>query len=123
MTERYGEVSDEDGFSILEMIVAMTILSLILGIAAQTIVLASRSISAARERVEDARRLREILADYDAGGYRGGDAHSTDASGWVFKTSSIEVSRTKMTAVVVEQAGKRSGSFLTFVPDTRPQSQ
>ena len=123
MTERSAEVGDEDGFSILEMIVAMTILSLILGIAAQTMVLASRSISAARERVEDARRLREIMADYDAGGYQGGDAHSTDASGWVFKTSSIEISRTKMTAVVVEQAGKRGGSFLTFVPDTRPQSQ
>ncbi|RVD12254.1 type II secretion system protein, partial [Mesorhizobium sp. M4B.F.Ca.ET.017.02.2.1] len=56
--------NSEDGFSILEMIVAMTILALVLGIASQTIVLAGRSIVKAREEMEAARKVRAIMAQY-----------------------------------------------------------
>ncbi|MGX5805659.1 PulJ/GspJ family protein [Bradyrhizobium sp. Arg314] len=126
MTGAHSDTAGQEGFSILEMIVAMTILALVLGIASQAIVLAGRSISAAREQVEDARRLREMMADYEAGGQHSGGADNITSSGWTLKTSKIDVSRTKMTALIVEQggaAGKRKGAFLTFLPETRPDGQ
>jgi len=125
MTGAHSTATAQDGFSILEMIVAMTILALILGIASQTIVLASRSISAARQQVEDARRLREMMADYQAG-MPGVDPAAEDASSpWVLKTAPIDVSRSKMTAVIIERrAGpSKHDSFLTFVPDTSPSTR
>ena len=59
MTGSSSQTSSEEGFSILEMIVAMTILALVLGIASQSIVLASRSIAAAKQK---ARQLCELPA-------------------------------------------------------------
>lgn len=126
MTGTHSGTAGQDGFSILEMIVAMTILALVLGIASQAIVLASRSIAVAREQVEDARRLREMMANYEAGGQHPVGTDNITSSGWILKTREVDVSRTKMTAVVVEQsgaAGKRNGSFLTFLPETQPDSQ
>lgn len=118
----------EDGFSILEMIVAMTILALVLGIASQSIVMASRSIAAAKAQVEAVRAVRTTLADYDA---------STEPSavrlegltqaGWSLKAHEIEFSRAKITAIVIEKTGAagaaRGGPFLTFVPEQSSSSQ
>lgn len=121
MISRTEPASGEDGFSILEMIVAMTILALVLGIASQSIVMASRSIAAAKAQVEAIRAVRTMLADYDA---------STEPSavrperltqpGWSLKARKIEVSRAKIAAIVIERTGAagtaRGGPFLTFVP-------
>ncbi|WP_095198074.1 PulJ/GspJ family protein [Mesorhizobium carmichaelinearum] len=108
--------SSEDGFSILEMIVAMTILALVLGIASQSIVLASRSIAAAKRQVEAARTVRMMLADYQA------RAQTTAQPGWTLKTRTIDVSKARVTAVLIEKPGGAfpSGPFLTFVPAQGP---
>ncbi|MER8583597.1 type II secretion system GspH family protein [Mesorhizobium sp. M1423] len=117
--------SGEDGFSILEMIVAMTILALVLGIASQSIVMASRSIAVAKAQVEAARAVRAMLANYQA---RGGSA-DTDMTqpGWSLKTHTIDVSTAKLTAIVIERtdaAGTGRGQpFLTFVPGRDTNSQ
>ncbi|MCP9229988.1 type II secretion system GspH family protein [Mesorhizobium sp. LMG 17147] len=114
--------SGEDGFSILEMIVAMTILALVLGIASQSIVTASRSIAVAKEQVEAARAIRAMLANYQA---RGGsaDMDMTQPS-WSLKTHTIEVSKAKLTAIVIEGSGGGGGApFLTFVPGQDTNSQ
>ncbi|ESW89439.1 type II secretion system GspH family protein [Mesorhizobium sp. C416B] len=103
------EPSSEDGFSILEMIVAMTILALVLGIASQSIVLASRSIAIAKAQIEAARAARIMLSEYEAG---------TDSrrSGWQLQTRPIVVSKTKMVAVVIGRSNGAGQPFLTFVP-------
>ncbi|TGP85421.1 MULTISPECIES: prepilin-type N-terminal cleavage/methylation domain-containing protein [unclassified Mesorhizobium] len=111
------ENSDDDGFSILEMIVAMTILALVLGIASQTIVLASRSIVIAREQMEAARKVRAIMAQYDAGAESGGTA-GLDAiaqSGWTVKIQPMGDGKAKLDAIVIEKSGA-AGTFLTFMP-------
>ncbi|UVK46534.1 prepilin-type N-terminal cleavage/methylation domain-containing protein [Mesorhizobium sp. AR07] len=112
MTGPSSQPSPEDGFSILEMIVAMTILALVLGIASQSIVLASRSITAAKRQVEAARTVRAMLTDYEA------QVQSTTQSGWTLKTRTIGVAKAKVTAVIIEKAGGAfpGGPFLTFVP-------
>lgn len=116
MTGQSSQPSPEDGFSILEMIVAMTILALVLGIASQSIVLASRSIAAARRQVEAARTVRVMLADYEA------RARTTAQSDWTLKTRTIEVAKAKVTAVIIEKTGGAfpGGPFLTFVPVQDP---
>ncbi|TIQ16775.1 MAG: prepilin-type N-terminal cleavage/methylation domain-containing protein [Mesorhizobium sp.] len=122
MISRTEPASGEDGFSILEMIVAVTILALVLGIASQSIVMASRSIAAAKAQVEAVRAVRTMLADYDANTESSavGSEHLTQ-SGWSLKTRKIEVSRAKITAIVIERTGvagaARGGTFLTFVPE------
>ncbi|CCV09527.1 General secretion protein I [Mesorhizobium metallidurans STM 2683] len=113
--------SAEDGFSILEMIVAMTILALILGIASQSIVMASRSIAAAKAQVEAARTVRTILADYQANiGLQTSATDDPMPSGWSLKARKIEVSKAKITAILIEKTGAsgaaRGEPFLTFVP-------
>lgn len=116
MTAPLSKPSPEDGFSILEMIVAMTILALVLGIASQSIVLASRSIAAAKRQVEAARTVRVMLADYEA------RVQATAPSGWTLKTRTIEMSKAKVTAVLIEKTGGAfpGGPFLTFVPVREP---
>ncbi|MBB6411483.1 PulJ/GspJ family protein [Mesorhizobium sangaii] len=116
MTGTSSQPSPEDGFSILEMIVAMTILALVLGIASQSIVLASRSISAAQRQAEAARTVRVMLADYEA------QIQPTAQSGWTLKTRTIDVSKAKVTAVLIENSHGAfpGGSFLTFVPVRDP---
>ncbi|PZV40020.1 PulJ/GspJ family protein [Mesorhizobium kowhaii] len=116
MTEPSSQPSSEDGFSILEMIVAMTILALVLGIASQSIVLASRSIAAAKRQVEAARTVRVMLADYEAQVQP--MAQTTTQPGWTLKTRTIDVSKAKVTAVLIEKSGGAfpGGPFLTFVP-------
>lgn len=115
MTGSSSQPSPEDGFSILEMIVAMTILALVLGIASQSIVLASRSIAVAKRQAEAARTVRVMLADYEA------QIH-TAQSGWTLKTRTIDVSKARVTAVVIESSGGAfpGGPFLTFVPVRDP---
>ena len=116
--------NSEDGFSILEMIVAMTILALILGIASQTIVLAGRSIVAAREQTEAARNVRAIMAQYDADAESGGTA-GLDAiaqSGWTIKVQPMGTGKVKLDAILIEKTGPAAGTFLTFVP-ARQSSQ
>ncbi|TPM16323.1 prepilin-type N-terminal cleavage/methylation domain-containing protein [Mesorhizobium sp. B2-3-5] len=116
--------SGDDGFSILEMIVAMTILALVLGIASQTIVLASRSIVTAREQVEAARKLRAIMAQYDAGNDGAAKLDGIAQSGWTLKTYPVDVAKAKMSAIVIEKGGAGgSGSFLTFLPVTQQNRQ
>lgn len=116
MTAPLPQSPSEDGFSILEMIVAMTILALVLGIASQSIVLASRSIAVARSQVEAARTVRMMLADYEA------RAQTTAQPGWTLKTRTIDVSKARVTAVLIEKPGGAfpSGPFLTFVPAQGP---
>jgi general secretion pathway protein I len=110
------EPSSEDGFSILEMIVAMTILALVLGIASQSIVLASRSIAIAKTQIEAARAARVMLADYEAG---------TDServqTGWRLQARPITVSKAKMVAVVIARTNGAGQPFLTFVPVKDPR--
>ncbi|WP_352684822.1 type II secretion system protein [Mesorhizobium sp. M0184] len=119
--------SDEDGFSILEMIVAMTILALVLGIASQSIVMASRSIAVAKAQVEAARAVREMLADHQAG--LGSNSIASDAAqpGWSLKTRTIEVAKAKLTAIIIDRTGAagagRGEPFLTFVPVQDTDSQ
>ncbi|CDX21265.1 General secretion protein I [Mesorhizobium plurifarium] len=115
--------NDEDGFSILEMIVAMTILALILGIASQTIVLASRSIVMAREQMEAARKVREIVAQYDAGADSSGAAgfDTFAQSGWAIKVQPIGDGKAKLDAIVIERSGTAAGTFLTFMPARQRQ--
>lgn len=119
--------NSEDGFSILEMIVALTILALVLGIASQTVVLASRSIVKAREQVEAARKVRAIMAQYDADAESGGTAglDAVAKSGWMVKVQPMGDAKAKITAIVIENSGASGGnqSFLTFMPvrqQTRP---
>ena len=116
MTGSSPQLSSEDGFSILEMIVAMTILARVLGIASQSIVLASRSITAAKRQVEAARTVRVMLADYEA------QVQPTAPSGWTLKTRTIGVSKAKVTAVIIQKTGGAfpGGPFLTFVPAQDP---
>ncbi|TSE10964.1 prepilin-type N-terminal cleavage/methylation domain-containing protein [Mesorhizobium intechi] len=116
MTAPLSQPSSEDGFSILEMIVAMTILALVLGIASQSIVLASRSIAAAKRQVEAARTVRMMLADYEA------RAQTAAQPGWTLKTRTIDVAKAKVTAVLIEKPGGAfpGGPFLTFVPAQGP---
>ncbi|MER9934325.1 prepilin-type N-terminal cleavage/methylation domain-containing protein [Mesorhizobium sp. M0088] len=116
MTAPSSQRSAEDGFSILEMIVAMTILALVLGIASQSIVLASRSITAAKRQVEAARTVRVMLTDYEA------RVQTTAPFGWTLKTRTIEMSKAKVTAVLIEKTGGAfpGGPFLTFVPVREP---
>jgi len=112
------EPSPEDGFSILEMIVAMTILALVLGIASQSIVLASRSIATAKAQIEAARAARIMLADYEAGTSGSGERVQ---SGWRLQTRPIMVSKAKMAAVVIARTNGAGQPFLTFVPVKEPQ--
>ncbi|TPM32785.1 prepilin-type N-terminal cleavage/methylation domain-containing protein [Mesorhizobium sp. B2-3-4] len=121
------QANSEDGFSILEMIVAMTILALVLGIASQTIVLASRSIVKAREQVEAARKVRAIMAQYDADTESGTTAglDAVARSGWTVKVQPMGGPKAKITAIVIENGGAGAGSqsFVTFMPvrqQTRP---
>jgi general secretion pathway protein I len=116
MTAPSSQPSPEDGFSILEMIVAMTILALVLGIASQSIVLASRSITAAKRQAEAARTVRVMLTDYEA------RVQTAAPSGWTLKTRTIEMSKAKVTAVLIEKAGGafQGRPFLTFVPVRDP---
>jgi len=116
--------TSQDGFSILEMIVAMTILALVLGIASQTIVLASRSIVTAREQVEAARKVRTIMAQYDVDA-ASGDSGRLDAlaqSGWTIKVQPMNAGKAKLDAIVIENSQAGSAPFLTFMP-ARQQSQ
>ncbi|MER8734491.1 type II secretion system GspH family protein [Mesorhizobium sp. M1227] len=119
--------SDEDGFSILEMIVAMTILALVLGIASQSIVMASRSIAVAKAQVEAARAVREMLADHQAGLGSNSTASDPAQPGWSLKTRTIEISNAKLTAIIIERTGAagagRGEPFLTFVPVQDTNSQ
>ncbi|MER9585453.1 prepilin-type N-terminal cleavage/methylation domain-containing protein [Mesorhizobium sp. M0276] len=119
MTAPSSQPTSEDGFSILEMIVAMTILALVLGIASQSIVLASRSIAAAKRQVEAARTVRVMLADYEA------RTQTTAPNGWTLKTHTIEMSKAKVTAVLIEKTGGAfpGKPFLTFVPVQEPGAQ
>ena len=106
--------SSEDGFSILEMIVAMTILALVLGIASQSIVLASRSIATAKAQIEAARAARIMLAEYEAGTNGSGERVQ---SGWRLQARPIMVSsKAKMAAVVIARTNGAGQPFLTFVP-------
>lgn len=119
---------DEDGFSILEMIVAMTILALVLSIASQSIVMASRSIAVAKAQVEDARAVRALLADYQANaGLQATDPDGPARSGWTLNTRRIEVSKNGMTAIIIQKTGAsgagRGEPFLTFVPAQDAGSQ
>ena len=107
------EPSPEDGFSILEMIVAMTILALVLGIASQSIVLASRSIAIAKAQIEAARAARIMLSEYEAGT---SDSGERVQSGWRLQTRPIVVSKAKMAAVVIARTNGAGQPFLTFVP-------
>ena len=111
-----SQPTSADGFSILEMIVAMTILALVLGVASQSIVLASRSIAAAKRQVEAARTVRVMLADYEA------RAQTVAQPGWTLKTRTIDVAKAKLTAVLIEKPGGAfpGGPFLTFVPAQGP---
>ncbi|MER9614264.1 prepilin-type N-terminal cleavage/methylation domain-containing protein [Mesorhizobium sp. M0207] len=127
MISQPAPVSEEDGFSILEMIVAMTILALVLGIASQSIVMASRSIAVAKTQVEAARAVRAMLADYQANA--GLNSIPSDAAqpGWSLKTRTIEISNAKLTAIIIERTGAagagRGEPFLTFVPVQDTNSQ
>ena len=116
MTGPSSQSSSEAGFSILEMIVAMTILALVLGIASQSIVLASRSIAAAKRQVEAARTVRMMLADYEA------RAQTVAQPGWTLKTRTIDVSKARVIAVLIEKPDGAfpGGPFLTFVPAQGP---
>jgi general secretion pathway protein I len=116
MTGPSLQPSSEDGFSILEMIVAMTILALVLGLASQSIVLASRSIAAAKRQVEAARTVRMMLADFEA------RTQTVAQPGWALKTRTIDLAKAKVTAVLIENTGGAfpGGPFLTFVPAQGP---
>ncbi|MER8761478.1 MULTISPECIES: type II secretion system protein [unclassified Mesorhizobium] len=119
--------SDEDGFSILEMIVAMTILALVLGIASQSIVMASRSISVAKAQVEAARAVHAMLADYQTNAGSNSIPSDPAQPGWSLKTRTIEISNAKLTAIIIERTGAagagRGEPFLTFVPVQDTDSQ
>ncbi len=111
----------EDGFSILEMIVAMTILALVLGIA-------SRSIAVAKAQIEDARTVRAMLAAYQANtGLPAADPDSPARPGWTLSARKIEVSKAKMIAIIIAKTGAsgagRGAPFLTFVPTQDAGSQ
>ena len=88
----------------------MTILALVLGIASQSIVLASRSIAIAKGQIEAARAARVMLAEYEAG------TDSDGASGWQLQARPIMVSKVKMAAVVIARTNGAGQPFLTFVP-------
>jgi general secretion pathway protein I len=118
MSAQTAPSSGEDGFSILETIVAMTILALVLGIASQSIVMASRGIAVAKAQVEAARTVRAMLADYQANAEPQANASADPTrSGWTLNARQIETSRAKITAIIIEKTGAGGGEpFLTFVP-------
>ncbi|WP_246811335.1 general secretion pathway protein GspI [Mesorhizobium sp. AA22] len=104
------------------MIVAMTILALVLGIASQSIVMASRSIAAAKAQVEAVRAVRTMLANYEANTESSAiGSEDPTQSGWSLKARKIEVSRAKITAILIQRTGAagaaRGVPFLTFVPE------
>jgi len=113
--------NSEDGFSILEMIVAMTILALVLGIASQTIVLASRNIITAREQMEAARKVRAIMAQYDLTAESGGttELDAVAQTGWTVKVQPMSDGKVKFDAIIIEKSGAAAGTFLTFMPRPR----
>nr|WP_287152170.1 general secretion pathway protein GspI [Mesorhizobium sp.] len=106
----------------------MTILALVLGMASQSIVMASRSIAAAKAQVEAARTVRSMLADYQANiGRQTSVTNDPTPFGWSLKARKIEVSKAKVTAIVIEKIGALGAAsgepFLTFVPEQGSSSQ
>lgn len=110
-----GVNHSEDGFSILEMIVSLTILSLLLGMASQAIVLATHSVASARRENERLTSMRALLADYPS------RPVTTGTDNWRIFERDIAVGRTRLTALQVS-SGDDQQSFLTFVPrsESRP---
>ncbi|WP_379067305.1 type II secretion system protein J [Mesorhizobium sp. UC22_110] len=98
----------EAGFTVLETLVAMTILALTLAIASQSIVLAARSLAAARNQTNAMLRIRGQLTGLETSGPL---ASAQSGEGWSLQE--IDVGGKKLAAVRIAGSG---ASFLTFIP-------
>lgn len=105
---------DQDGFTLLEMIVALTILALVLGLASQTVVMASRSISVGNSRYKDAVGIRTALAHLESSDEKDDET----SSGWLIKKRSLDIGGQKLLALIIERKdGGPTDSVLTFYPE------
>ena len=105
---------NQDGFTILEMIVALTILALVLGLASQTIVMASRSISVGNSLHEAAIDIQAALAQLESSVGQSEVA----ASGWIAEKRPLTIGGQKIVALVIEKKdGRPTDSILTFYPE------
>ncbi|WP_054310109.1 type II secretion system protein [Mesorhizobium sp. 1M-11] len=113
----------EAGFTLLETIVAITILASALAIATQSIVLAGRSITSARNQAETALRIREQLAGLEASGTLDLSALKSglDRSGKTnWKVQEVDIQGRKFMAIQIDENERQAGpSFLTFVPSRK----
>lgn len=111
----------EAGFTVLETIVAMTILALMLAIATQSIVLASRSVASARNQAEAAFQLRAQLASFEAIGTSTGDSDTASPDmGTDWRLQEIDIGGRKMIAIQTSgQVHQNGPSFLTFIPSRK----
>jgi general secretion pathway protein I len=114
--------SNEAGFSVLEMIVAFTILALVLGMVSQSIALARRNIVTAEAQLRSIKELREALVLRQLGS--AGDNTSSSQPGLAsFRMEELEIDldgsrfialRIESNATVVPSVGNMR--FLTFLP-------
>lgn len=112
-----GAPENQDGFTVLEMIVALTILALVLGLASQTIVMASRSVSAGNTRYQDASEIHALLAQLDSSGHQ----REETFSGWLVKKQPLEIGGQKLIALTIEKkTGGPASRILTFYPERLP---
>ncbi|WP_432288784.1 type II secretion system protein (plasmid) [Aminobacter sp. BA135] len=114
--------SEEAGFSVLEMIVAFTILALVLGMVSQSIALARRNIVTAEAQLRSIRELREALLLRQFGS--AADASNTDQTGLAgYRTEGreIDIEGGRIIALRIEPStsiwpSAGNNRFLTFVP-------
>lgn len=118
--------TSEDGFTILEAIVAMTILALVLGIASQSVILARSSVDAARTRVELTKNVQELITRLEMAQAPATEASAKEAEryGLSVTVSSVGIADGTVNAIMISDTGGNSGaSFLTFLPQSPSVSQ
>lgn len=105
----------EAGFTVLETIVAMTILALTLAIATQSVVLASRSLASARSQAEATLQMKAQLARFEAGFDDSRITSPEPGKGW--RLREIDIGGRKLIAIQIStQKHQSDPAFLTFVP-------
>jgi general secretion pathway protein I len=110
--------SREAGFSVLEMIVAFTILALVLGMVSQSIALARRNILTAEAQLRSIKELREALLLRQLGS---ADGDTSTLASFRMEEREIDIDGSRVIALRIEpnaSAGPSAGNkrFLTFLP-------
>ncbi|BBD40255.1 general secretion pathway protein GspI [Aminobacter sp. Y103A] len=114
--------SEEAGFSVLEMIVAFTILALVLGMVSQSIALARRNIVTAEAQLRSIKELREAILLHQLGSAaENTNPAQTGLAGFHTEEREIDIGGSHIIALRIEpnaSVGPTAGNkrFLTFVP-------